>query len=76
MLSWVGGSEPLYRFKECYMGEWDSEKYFAEHLVSEVYDVERNMGHLALYFNYTRYAHDNFECGDYHYDNGLVFRPY
>lgn len=70
------GSEPLYRFKECYMGEWDSEEDFAEHLVSEVYDVERNMGHLANYFDYARYARELFECGDYHYDNGFVFRPY
>lgn len=38
-------------------------------------DLEKQMGHLADYFDYDAYARDLF-MWDYYYDNGYVFRHY
>lgn len=65
--------DSIQRFKECYMGEWDSEEDFAEHIVNECYDLERIMGRLSYYFDYKAYARDLF-IEDYYYSGGYVFR--
>ena len=65
--------EELEHFKDCYVGEYDSEEDYAREFVDEFYDLENLMGHLANYFDYDAYARDLF-MWDYYYDNGYVFR--
>jgi len=67
--------EGMDSFKERYMGKWDSEKAFAEHIVDERYNLDDMMGHLASYFDYESYARDLF-IEDYYYTDGYVFRRY
>ena len=69
------GCEELEHFEDCYVGEYDSEEDYARELVNECYDLEKQMGHLANYFDYDAYAQDLF-MDDYYYDNGYVFRHY
>lgn len=59
-------------FRDHYMGYWDSEEDFAEHIVSECYDLDRTMGNLACYFDYSRFARDLFLDG-YTFIDGHVF---
>ena len=47
----------------------------AREIVNDCYDLEKQMGHLANYFDYDAYARDLFMY-DYYYDNGYVFRHY
>ena len=67
------GDADVEHFRERYMGEWKSEEDFAEHIVSECYDIDRSMGSLAMYFDYGRFARDLF-IEDYYYDGTYVFR--
>ena len=67
------GNESFESFKERYMGKWDSEKDFAEHIVDECYNLDDMMGHLASYFDYDAYARDLF-IDDFYFSNGYVFR--
>ena len=67
------GNESFESFKERYMGKWDSEKDFAEHIVSECYNLDDMMGHLASYFDYDAYARDLF-IDDFYFTGGYVFR--
>lgn len=67
------GCEELEHFEDCYVGEYDSEEDFAREIVNDCYDLEKQMGHLANYFDYDAYARDLFMY-DYYYDNGYVFR--
>ena len=60
-------------FRERFMGEWDSEEDFAEHIVSECYDLDNIMGSLASYFDYKAFARDLF-IDDYYFDGTYVFR--
>ena len=60
-------------FKERYMGKWDSEEAWAEHIIDECYDLIGMMGHLASYFDYKAYARDLF-IDDYYFTDGFVFR--
>ena len=69
------GNESFESFKERYMGKWDSEKDFAEHIVDECYNLDDMMGHLASYFDYEAYARDLF-IEDYYFTDGYVFRRY
>ena len=69
------GCEELEHFEDCYVGEYDSEEDFAREIVNDCYDLEKQMGHLANYFDYDAYARDLFMY-DYYYDNGYVFRHY
>ena len=69
------GNDSFDSFKERYMGKWDSEKDFAEHIVNECYNLDDMMGHLASYFDYEAYARDLF-IDDYYFTNGYVFRRY
>jgi antirestriction protein len=55
------------------MGQWDSEKDFAEHIVDECYNLDDMMGSLASYFDYEAYARDLF-IDDYYFTDGYVFR--
>ena len=57
---------------ERYMGQFDSKEDFAEHYVSDVYDLERMMGELSFYFYYKRLARDLF-VSDYIFCDGYVF---
>jgi hypothetical protein len=67
------GNDCVASFKERYMGQWDSEKDFAEHIVDECYNLDDMMGHLASYFDYEAYARDLF-IDDFYFSNGYVFR--
>ena len=67
--------EGMDSFKERYMGKWNSEKAFAEHIVDECYNLDDMMGNLASYFDYESYARDLF-IEDYYYTDGYVFRRY
>ena len=69
------GCEELEHFEDCYVGEYDSEEDFAREIVNDCYDLEKQMGHLANYFDYDAYARDLF-MWDYYYDKGYVFRHY
>ena len=61
--------------QEHYMGFFDSEEDFAEHIISECYDLDRMMGNLSYYFDYERYARDLF-MSDYTFWDGYVFSNY
>ena len=65
------GDDDIDDFKEKYMGKWDSKENFAEHIVSECYNLEQH-GILAHYFDYEAYARDLF-IGDYTFCDGYVF---
>ena len=67
-------ADSLDGFEEAYMGEWDSEEDFAQHIVDECYDLDKTMGHLSNYFDYKRYADDLFMCDFYFGEQGNVFR--
>jgi antirestriction protein len=67
------GNDSFDSFKERYMGKWDSEKDFAEHIVDECYNLDDMMGHLASYFDYDAYARDLF-IDDFYFTDGYVFR--
>lgn len=67
------GNDSFDSFKERYMGKWDSEKDFAEHIVDECYNLDDMMGHLASYFDYEAFARDLF-IDDYYFTDGYVFR--
>ena len=67
------GNDCIESFRERYMGKWDSEKDFAEHIVDECYNLDDMMGHLASYFDYEAYARDLF-IDDFYFSNGYVFR--
>ena len=69
------GYEDLEHFEDSYVGEYDIEEDFAREIVNDCYDLEKQMGHLANYFDYDAYARDLFMY-DYYYDNGYVFRHY
>ena len=67
------GNDCVASFRERYMGQWDSEKDFAEHIIDECYNLDDMMGHLASYFDYEAYARDLF-IDDFYFSNGYVFR--
>ena len=66
--------DELDNFEEAYCGEWDSEEDFARHIISECYNLEREMGDLARYFDYEAFGRELF-MWDYSMGaNGNVFR--
>jgi antirestriction protein len=68
-----GTFEDFSEFEDAYNGKWDSKTDFAEHIISECYDLSK-MGELARYFDYEAFARDLF-LGDYWMsDNGHIFR--
>lgn len=71
----IGHEFDIDAFTEAYMGKYDSERDFAEHIVNEIYDLERMMGNLHYYFDYDAYARDLFADG-FEFSEGYVFRSY
>ena len=69
----VCGGQPRKNPGAPYMGKWDSEEDWAEHIIDECYDLEGMMGHLASFFNYEAYARELF-IEDYYFTDGFVFR--
>jgi antirestriction protein len=65
--------DELDNFEEYYVGYFDSEEDFARHIVDECYDLDKMLGSLSSYFDYSSFADDLFMC-DYFFDNGYVFR--
>lgn len=61
-------------FHDDYVGDYDSEKDFAEQMVDEGMFGEIPEG-IAFYIDYEAVARDLF-IGDYWYSNGHVFRRY
>lgn len=66
------GIDSLSDFEDRYQGEYKTMEDYAEYIVSELYDLDRIMGHLSCYFDYEKYARD-LEC-DYTLEDGYVFR--
>ena len=66
-------ADELDKFDDAYQGEFDSEEDFARHIVDECYDLDKMLGSLSSYFDYSSFADDLFMC-DYFFDNGYVFR--
>lgn len=70
----LGNEYDIEKFRERYVGKWDSQQEFAEHIIDECYDLEQMMGFLSQYFDYDSYASDlfmtDYEMGDNHH----VFR--
>lgn len=70
----LGNEYDIEKFRERYVGKWDSQQEFAEHIIDECYDLEQMMGSLSQYFDYDSYASDlfmtDYEMGDNHH----VFR--
>ena len=66
------GIESMDKFEEMFMGKWDSEEDFAEHIINECYDLDKMMGRLSYYFDYKSFARDLFLDG-YDFENGYVF---
>ena len=69
------GCEELVHFEDCYVGKYKSEIDYAQELIDECYDLDRLMGNLACYFDYSAFARDLF-MSDYYFDDGFVFRRY
>ena len=67
------GDDSISGFEENYEGEYDSEEDFAQHILSECYDLDEMMGNLSIYFDYKAYARELF-MSDYTFDDGYVFR--
>ena len=65
--------DELDNFEEYYVGYFDSEDDFARHIVDECYDLDKMLGSLSSYFDYSSFADDLFMC-DYHFEDGYVFR--
>jgi antirestriction protein len=61
-------------FKRVYIGKWDSEEEFAEHIANELYDIERTMGHLARFFDYKAFTNELFDYDYYMGAHNHVFR--
>ena len=62
------------RFHEAYCGHWSSEKDFAIDIIDSCYDIERQMGSLASYFDYDAFARDLFMYDYEMGENNHVFR--
>lgn len=60
--------------QEPYCGEWDSEEDFARHIISECYNLEREMGDLARYFDYEAFGRELFMYDYSMGANNNVFR--
>lgn len=68
------GIDNMDAFEDKYMGQWDSEEAFAQHIYEECYEFE--MSEFAKkYFDITAFARDLFMC-DFDYNNGYVFNCY
>ena len=72
----LGNEFDMDDFHDRYVGHYDSEKDFAEHIIDECYDLEQMMGSLWSYFDFDAYARDLF-MSDYSMgEHNHVFRSY
>ena len=62
-------------FRDKYVGEFDSEEEFAEHIADECGMLDKVPESFKQYFNYQRLAADLF-VSDYDFFDGFVFRAY
>lgn len=62
------------KFREAYVGKWDSEEEFAYHIIEECYDLDKMMGDLSRFFDYEAFASELFDSDYYMGDDGHVFR--
>lgn len=60
------------RFRDCWMGEWDSEEDFAENFADECGYLNQMPDSLRCYFDFEKFARDLFLDG-YYFDAGHVF---
>lgn len=58
-------------FRDCYMGEWDSEEDFAENLAEECGYLDQMPDNLRHYFDFAAFARDLFF--DFDFVDGHVF---
>ena len=66
--------DELDNFEEAYCGEWDSEEDFARHIIDECYNLERELGDLARYFDYEAFGRELFMYDCSMGANNNVFR--
>ncbi len=66
------GDDDIEAAQDKYMGKYDSEGDFARMIVNECYNLD-DMGPIAYYFDYERYARDLFRF-DYIFQDGHVFQ--
>ena len=59
------------RFRNCYLGEWDSEVDFAENFADECGYLDQMPDNLRHYFDFSAFARDLFF--DFDFVNGFVF---
>lgn len=74
-LEWYS-PEDLDRMHDAYVGVYESEKDFAEEIVSDCYDLDKMMGNLACYFDYDTFARDLFISDYYFGSHGTVLRKF
>ena len=60
------------RFRDCWMGEWNSEEDFAENFAEECGYLDQMPDHLRHYFDFEAFARDLFLDG-YYFEAGHVF---
>ena len=63
-------------FRDKYVGEFDSEVEFAEHIADECGMLDKVPESIKQYFNYERFARDLFASDYDFFDNAFVFRAY
>lgn len=61
------------KFEDAYMGEFESEQDYAEHLLEETGEINEIPTHLQYYFDYEAYARDLFINDYFMLDNRFVF---
>ena len=62
-------------FRDKFVGEFDSEEEFAEHIADECGMLDRVPESIKQYFDYEAFARDLF-ISDYDFFDGYVFRQY
>ena len=63
-------------FRDKYVGEFDSEEEFAEHIADECGMLDKVPESIKQYFNYERFARDLCASDYDFFDNAFVFRAY
>ena len=61
-------------FEDAYCGEWESEEDFARHFIEDCYNLEKEMGSLARYFDYKAFGRELFMWDYSMGSNNNVFR--
>lgn len=69
------GEWDLRKFEDRFCGEWDTELDYAYHIVDECYNLDKELGSLAYYFDYDKFSRDLFAY-DYLFLEGYVFTNY